>query len=78
MTDIAAQMQAKYGDRMAFIHQEVYEGNDPNKGLRQPLQDFHLQTEPWLFAIDRHGKITARLEGSIGVKAFEYAIKTAL
>jgi len=78
VTDIAAQMQAKYGDRMAFIHQEVYEGNDPNKGLRQPLQDFHLHTEPWLFAIDRRGRITARLEGSIGVKAFESAIQSAL
>jgi hypothetical protein len=63
---------------MAFIHQEVYVDNDPNKGLRQPLQQFHLQTEPWLFMIDRHGKITARLEGSIGLKAFESAIQTAL
>jgi hypothetical protein len=78
VTDLAAQMQAKYGDRMAFIHQEVYVDNDPNKGLRQPLQEFHLQTEPWLFIIDRQGKITARLEGSIGLKAFESAIQTAL
>ena len=38
VTDLAAQMKAKYGDRMAFIHQEVYEGNDPNKGLREPLR----------------------------------------
>jgi hypothetical protein len=78
VTDVAAQMQAKYGDRMAFIHQEVYVDNDPNKGLRQPLQDFHLETEPWLFLIDKSGKITARLEGSIGVKAFESAIQSAL
>jgi hypothetical protein len=78
VTDIAAQMKAKYGDRMEFIHQEVYKDNDVNKGLRQPLEAFHLRTEPWLFVINKDGKITARLEGSFGVTAFENAIKTAL
>ena len=38
VTDVAAQMKAKYGNRMEFIHQEVYEDNDPNKGLREPLE----------------------------------------
>jgi hypothetical protein len=78
VTDIAAQLQAKYGDKMAFIHQEVYKGNDPNKGLREPLVQFNLQTEPWLFVVDRNGKITSRLEGSIGVNAFENAVKSGL
>ncbi|MEA2311580.1 MAG: hypothetical protein QOE28_1548, partial [Solirubrobacteraceae bacterium] len=32
VTDIALQLQAKYGDRMQFIHQEVYAQNNPNKG----------------------------------------------
>ena len=78
MTDIALQLKAKYGDKMTFIHQEVYADNDPNKGLRQPLKAFNLQTEPWLFVVGADGKITARLEGSFGLKAFENAIKTAL
>jgi len=78
VTDIAAQLKAKYGDKMAFIHQEVYEGNDPQKGLREPLVRFHLQTEPWLFVVDRNGKITSRMEGSIGLNAFENAIKSGL
>src|SRR4051794_4219540 len=67
VTDLEAQLKASYGDQMAFIHQEVYEGNDPNKGLREPLVQFHLQTEPWLFVVDRNGKIPSRMEGSIGV-----------
>jgi hypothetical protein len=46
VTDIAAQLESKYGDRMTFIHQEVYRDNDPNKGLRRPLQAFSLMTEP--------------------------------
>ena len=78
VTDIALQMKAKYGDRMTFIHQEVYADNDPNKGLRKPLQEFQLRSEPWLFVVGAAGKVTARLEGSFGLKAFESAIETAL
>ena len=32
VTDVALQLKAKYGDRVEFIHQEVYADNDPNKG----------------------------------------------
>ena len=63
---------------MEFIHQEVYDDNDPNKGLRKPLQAFSLPTEPWLFVVGKDGGITARLEGSFGLHAFEQALKTAL
>jgi hypothetical protein len=63
---------------MEFIHQEVYADNDPQKGLRPSLAQFNLRTEPWLFVVGRDGRITARLEGSFGLKAFEDAIQTAL
>ena len=62
----------------AFIHQEVYVDNDPNKGVREPMRAFGLPTEPWLFVIGRDGRVTARLEGSFGLDAFERALKTAL
>jgi hypothetical protein len=78
VTDVALQMKAKYGDRIDFIHQEVYKDNNVSAGLRPPLEAFHLRTEPWLFVINKDGKITARLEGSFGVTAFENALKTAL
>jgi hypothetical protein len=78
VVDEALQLKSRYGDRIAFIHQEVYVGNDVNKGLRVPLQRFGLQSEPWLFVVGKDGRITARLEGSIGLGAFEQALKTAL
>jgi hypothetical protein len=78
VVDEALQMRAKYGDRVEFIHQEVYVGNDVKKGLREPLKRFNLATEPWLFVVGRNGRITARLEGSFGLHAFERALKTAL
>ena len=41
-------------------------------------QEFGLPTEPWLFTVRADGTIAARLEGSIGLQAFENAIKAAL
>ena len=78
VVDIAEQLRRSYGDRMTFIHQEVYIDNVVEKGLRPPLQTFRLRTEPWLFTIDRDGKVAARLEGSFGTEAFEEAVKAAL
>ncbi|MBE2319412.1 hypothetical protein DVA67_025785 [Solirubrobacter sp. CPCC 204708] len=78
VADIALQMRAKYGKQVEFIHQEVFVDNNQQKGLRPPLQAFNLPTEPWLFVIDKQGKVTARLEGSFGVDAFEAAVRTAL
>jgi hypothetical protein len=78
VVDVALQLRSRYGDQVEFIHQEVYTDNDPNKGLREPLQRFGLPTEPWLFIVGKDGTITARLEGSFGLDAFEQALKTAL
>lgn len=78
VTDIAAQLQKKYGDRMTFIHQEVYKNNVVEEGLREPLRDYNLETEPWLFVIDADGKVAARLEGSFGVDEFEAAVQKGL
>ena len=78
VADIALQMRAKYGDEMEFIHQEVFVDNNQQNGLRDPLKAFNLPTEPWLFVMDKQGEVTARLEGSFGVDAFETAVKTGL
>ena len=78
VVDIELQMQEKYGDRMTFIHQEVYRDNEVDKGLRPSLRSFGLETEPWLFTVDADGRIAARLEGSFGVKEFEQAVQAAL
>lgn len=78
VTDIAAELESRFGNRIDFIHEEVYVNNQPKQGLRPQLKAFHLQTEPWLFTIDRHGRIVARLEGSFGVNAFTAALQGAL
>ena len=78
VTDIATQLEHEFSGRITFIHEEVYLDNQPSKGLRPQLKAFHLQTEPWLFTINRRGMITARLEGAFGVDAFTAALESAL
>ena len=78
VVDIALQLREKFGERVQFIHQEVFVDNEVGKGLREPLRRFGLQTEPWLFAIGADGRVAARLEGSFGLRAFERALQTAL
>src|SRR6185436_766309 len=78
VADEAVQLQTAYGDRMTFIHNEVYVDNDPSKGLRPQLRAFGLTSEPWLFTIDRHGRIAARLEGAFGIDEFRAALEQAL
>ena len=77
VTDIAVQLQHQFGNKIDFIHQEVYVDNQPTKGLRPQLKAFHLQTEPWLFTINKHG-ITSRLEGAFGVNEVRQALQSAL
>lgn len=78
VADIALQLKSAYGDEVAFIHNEVYLENDPNRGLRPQLRAYGLRTEPWLFAIDRDGRVAARLEGAFGVEEFREAVEAAI
>jgi hypothetical protein len=73
--DIVEEVKAKFGDRAAFIHMEVFNDNDPNKGLRPQLRAFHLPTEPWAFVIDREGRIVARFEGAFGADELSGAVE---
>lgn len=72
--DIVEQVRAEHGDGVNFIHMEVYNGNDPNEGLRPQLRAFHLPTEPWAFIIDRDGRISARFEGAFGAEELSRAL----
>jgi hypothetical protein len=64
VTDIAEQVRAESGDGVVFIHQEIYIDNNVSKGTREQVNRYRLPTEPWLFGIDRTGKVVARFEGA--------------
>jgi hypothetical protein len=63
---------------VAFIHMEVYNKNDANKGYRPQLTAFHLQTEPWLFVVDKTGHISTRIEGAFSKAELQAAIQKAV
>jgi hypothetical protein len=75
VVDVAEQVKQQYGDKAAFIHMEIYNDNDPSKGVRPQVKAFHLPSEPWLFAIDRQGVIQAEIEGAFGVEELTKVVK---
>jgi hypothetical protein len=52
--------------------------NIATRGYRPQLRAFHLQTEPWLFTVNRRGVIAARLEGAFGIGEATLALEAAL
>jgi hypothetical protein len=77
VVDIAEEVKASHKGDTAFIHMEIYNDNELEKGFRPQVGAYHLPTEPWAFAIDRHGKVAARLEGAYSERELVDAIKAA-
>ncbi len=75
VVDVAEQVKDQYGDKAAFIHMEIYNDNDPSKGVRPQVRAFHLPSEPWLFAINRQGVVQAVVEGAFGVDRMTKVVK---
>lgn len=75
VVDVAEQVKQLYGDEAAFIHMEIYNDNDPSKGVRPQVRAFHLPSEPWLFAIDRQGRIEDEIKGAFGVEELTSVVK---
>jgi hypothetical protein len=77
VVDVAEEVKAEHQGETAFIHMEIYNDNELEKGFRPQVAAYHLPTEPWAFAIDRNGKIAARLEGAYSKNELVEALKTA-
>jgi hypothetical protein len=78
VVDIAEQVKhARPKDDVAWIHMEIYNNNQVNDGYRPQLLRYHLRTEPWLFTINRQGKIAARIEGAFSAAELEKAVNAA-
>jgi len=78
VVDVAAQIEDQYRDQVDFIHMEIFNGNEVNKGTRPQVNAFRLPSEPWVFVIDKQGKVVARIEGAFSVDELESAVKQAL
>ena len=77
VVDIAEQVKASYDGDAEFIHMEIYNDNELDKGFREQVVKWNLPTEPWAFTIDREGKVAARLEGAFSARELEAALAKA-
>ena len=78
VVDVLEQVKAETGDKdVAFIHNEIYRENRVDQGLRPQPAAYKLPTEPWLFVLDKHGRVAARLEGAFSAAEAVKAIDKA-
>ena len=78
VVDVAEQVKEEYGEEAAFIHMEIFNENDPSKGVRPQVRAFNLPSEPWLFAIDGRGVVRSQVEGAFGVEQMTEAVEEAI
>src|SRR3954471_2052952 len=88
VVDIAQELADQSKGDADFIHMEIYRDNTIKPGclegkrpqdqcLRPQVLAYHLQTEPWAFAIDSKGRVAARLEGAYSKAELQTALKAA-
>lgn len=78
IVDEVEQLKSQFGDKAAFVHMEIYNGNDINKGYRPQFKAWHLPSEPWTFMINRQGRVVAGFEGAVGLYEMQKAIQKAI
>jgi hypothetical protein len=78
VVDVAEEVKSEVGDKADFIHMEIYNDNEVAKGFRPQVAAFRLPTEPWVFVIDKQGKIVARIEGAYSVEELRAAVEKGL
>lgn len=77
VADVTEQVKSEYGDRVDFIHMEVYNDN-ASKSLRPQFQAWGLKRDPVLFAINRRGVVVSRIEGAFSAPELKAAVRKAL
>ncbi len=75
VVDVAEQVQHEFEGKANFIQMEIYNENDPSQGVRPQVRQFHLPTEPWLFAINREGVVSAAIEGAFGTELMHKTVE---
>lgn len=73
-TEIVQRIEGKYRRAVNFIHIETYKDADPSRGPSATFVQWHLETDPWVFVIDRHGIIRAKFEGPTSAGEIESAL----
>ena len=74
-------LEPAYKDRLTFIHVEIWTNFKPDPSKKQiapTVNEWRLQSEPWVFLIDSKGIIQARFEGPTASDEIKAAIDKLL
>ena len=77
VVDIVRTLIPTYGDRVAFIHEEIWETGDLQK-FSSTVEEWNLRSEPWIFVVDGTGMVRARFEGVTTRRELEAALRPVL
>ena len=82
ITDTVSKLAKSYGDRMAFIHAEVW-NDDEKRALNREAAEWIFREgadpkEPWVFVIDRSGNVVARFDNVSTDAELEAAVQQVL
>jgi hypothetical protein len=87
VVDVAEEVKSEYAGRLDFIHMEIYRDNDVSRGPRSQIPAWGLCSgsgasmscsEPWLFTVNRRGRVAARIQGAFDAPELEAAVRRAL
>jgi hypothetical protein len=82
MDTVMDPLARKYAGQAIFIHIEPYVLRDLRESnLKTPVratEEWRLQSEPWIFVVDRQGRIAAKFEGIAAADEVESALALAL
>ncbi len=77
MDSVVDPLFQRYGGRVNFVHVEPYDLEKARQGeivVVPEVEEWGLQTEPWLFIIDRQGRIAAKFEAIVAVEEVEQVL----
>ena len=82
MDTVMDPLHQKYQDQAVFIHIEPFSLKELREGsARIPVpatEEWSLRTEPWVFVIDRQGKVAAKFEGITNLDEVESVLARVL
>ena len=77
--DVVEAVRKRYErEGVRFIHVEIYEDNQPGKGVNRWVTEWRLPTEPWVFVVDRDGVVRDRFEGAVSVEELTGSVRENL
>jgi hypothetical protein len=77
VVDIVRGLLPAYGRRVAFVHQEIWQ-DFATKKMFATVEEWRLETEPWIFIVDGKGIIRAKFEGLVTRQELVSALNGAL